>query len=40
MWVHEGQRDSFNIDEGTGEMRQQDEKQREFYKTCRVTYLV
>jgi hypothetical protein len=40
MWVCDDQRDSFNIDEGIEEMRQREEKWREFYKMCRETYLV
>jgi hypothetical protein len=32
--------DFHNIVGGTGEMRQQEEMQRESFKTCRETYLV
>jgi hypothetical protein len=40
MWVHNDQKGFLDIDGGTREMRRQEEKPRESYKTCRETCLV
>jgi hypothetical protein len=40
MWVRSGQRDSYDIDGGTGEMKQWEEKRRESYRTCREACLI
>jgi hypothetical protein len=37
MWVHNDQRDSYDISRGTKEMRQWEERQRESFRRCRAT---